>query len=99
MADNDDLLPHVLMGDVSRFVLELYKESLDGVNNGGETLDALFAVMERGAAFGSEYVKEVISVSFFGIHCRRTHCLEGVHVLLETGVEQGVSAHTGMDPS
>jgi hypothetical protein len=60
----EELLPHVFMGDVARFAIEQHQRLAAGATDSRTALETLFAVMERGAAEGSEDVKELISVSF-----------------------------------
>ena len=64
LAENEELLPHVFMGDVSRFVIEQYNEHLEGSPGSLAALERLFSTLERGAAEGSEDVQEMITVSF-----------------------------------
>jgi len=56
-----ELLPHVFMGDVSRFVIRQYSEHREGLLG---VLEPLFSTLERGATEGSEDVQEMIAVSF-----------------------------------
>jgi hypothetical protein len=55
LADNDELLPHVLMGDVTRFAL---------ATRDGDVLRRLCAAFEAGLATDSDDVGELLSVSF-----------------------------------
>ena len=64
LTENEHLLPHVFFGDVSRFTLEQHARLTSGDASARSILATLFEVMEQGAAEGSEYVKELVSVSF-----------------------------------
>jgi len=59
LADNDSLLPHVFMGDVTRFVIAK-------ANNSGshETLKRLFYFFEKELNSGDMEAKELILASF-----------------------------------
>ncbi len=61
--DYDDVMPHVLMGDVTRFAITLHgaaKEDLVAA----EVLGRLLALLERGLVEGAESVKEPVGASF-----------------------------------
>jgi hypothetical protein len=67
VAEYEELLAHVLMGDVSRFTLELYNQSrADGpdARTARATLEILFNVIERAAESGSGDVQDVVGASF-----------------------------------
>lgn len=55
IADNDGVLPHVLMGDVTRWAID---------SAGDEPRRRFFAALEQGLALGSEDVAELLNVSF-----------------------------------
>src|SRR5919205_3077814 len=66
VADNDELLPHVFMGDVTRFVMTLNANSSgkdDKFSVARQTLMKILDFLEEGMA-ASDDVKELISVSF-----------------------------------
>lgn len=63
-SDNEELLPHVFFGDVTRYVSDLHKDSLKGNRNAEETLRKILSALEAGMASGVEDVQELISVSF-----------------------------------
>lgn len=64
VADCGELLPHVYMGDVSRFAIRQHREGVGGASGPRAVLDVLFTILERAATEGSEDVKELITVSF-----------------------------------
>ena len=64
LADYEELLPHVFMGDVSRFMIGQYNEHLEGSSGSLAVLEQLFSALERGASEGAERVQEMITVSF-----------------------------------
>jgi len=55
IADNDDVLSHVLMGDVTRWVTDASNST---------ARPRFFAAVEHGLASGSEDVAELLNVSF-----------------------------------
>lgn len=67
LADNGELLNHVLMGDFMRFVVQLYKEDrLSRGRNEGVVADLRTALrlLEEGMGSRDERLQELISVSF-----------------------------------
>lgn len=64
VAEYGELLPHVYMGEVSRFTVEQHHQSAAGARGPRSVLEELFATIERADTEGSEDVKELISVSF-----------------------------------
>jgi|SRR5690606_18044746 len=63
-AEYDEILPHVLMGDVSRIALRLAEEAEDGSASADAALMQLMQELERGLQVGGESVQELIVVSF-----------------------------------
>jgi len=59
LADNDELLPHVFMGDVTRFTIAQAKAPLND-----SIVVSLLECLEEGLREGGEEVKELIVVSF-----------------------------------
>lgn len=64
VADYEEVLPHVFMGDVSRYAIEQYRQYAGGAGDAGESLRLLFSVTEVAAQDGDEDLKDLISVSF-----------------------------------
>lgn len=65
--DNDELLPHVFMGDVTRFVVDLHENALKGDAASTASSDALrrtLDTLESAMRSGNEEVQELIAVSF-----------------------------------
>jgi hypothetical protein len=58
--DNDEVLPHVFMGDVARLTGELARQRGAGVND----LDAILAAIERALSSGITELEELAVVSF-----------------------------------
>lgn len=63
-ADYDEILPHVLMGDVSRAALQLAGQAQSGSAPGEAALKRLVEELERGLQHSGESVEELIVVSF-----------------------------------
>jgi hypothetical protein len=59
LNENDTLLPHVFMGDVTRFVIA---EAANPKRQ--ETITSLLEYLEEGIQTGSDEVRELILVSF-----------------------------------
>jgi hypothetical protein len=59
LSDNETLLPHVFMGDVTRFAIARAGRVRDR-----EALETLLDCLEEGLRLGSEATKELIIVSF-----------------------------------
>lgn len=67
LSDYDELLPHVFMGAVTQFVMELNSQASKnpGANAAdGLVVDRIVACLERGMKTGDERVQELIGVSF-----------------------------------
>jgi hypothetical protein len=63
-AANDQILPHVLMGDLARLALELSGQSKLPQEPDACTLTQLLDALESGMCSTSAAVKELIAVSF-----------------------------------
>src|SRR5688572_539647 len=59
----DDMLPHVLMADVTRFALELADRSREW-DNDNSSLSRLLEVLDTGMQSNSGLVRELIATSF-----------------------------------
>ena len=57
--DYDELLMHVLFGDITRFAVSLYKK-----NSNDETLKKLLLILDEGFTTSDKKLQELISVSF-----------------------------------
>jgi hypothetical protein len=67
MKDYDELLGHVFMGDVTRFVVSAYKRSTSDEPNAEQwhqVLDRSLAFMEQALTMGDLYVEDIIQLSF-----------------------------------
>lgn len=66
LADNVELLPHVFMGDVTRFVVSLHKKLLmdPGSEHGEKILSTTLELLERALREGDDDLQELIVVSF-----------------------------------
>ncbi len=60
LKDNDELLPHVFLGDVCRFFAELYTSSKANRSISHRVIE----VMDEGLRMGCEQTKELVFVSF-----------------------------------
>jgi hypothetical protein len=61
ISSNDELLPHVFFGDVTRFVAGAFATGPGGGRGGAERI---LQVLEEAATSGDSSVVELISVSF-----------------------------------
>ena len=71
LEEYDELLPHVFMGDVTRFAV-----ANAGTGNSGGSLPALLAVLEKGLNSDNHAVAELIGVSFVENLCGETAAIE-----------------------
>jgi hypothetical protein len=85
LADNDTLLPHVFMGDVTRFAI-LKAHDLGSRNVMAELLDHL----EEGLESGAEEVKELIIVSFIENLRGEGPTVEMIRPLMGTNMRKAV---------
>ena len=64
LQDNfGEVLPHLLLADVARLTVLLYRQSMES-QKAADTLDALLSYIERAFVDGNDEVRELISVSF-----------------------------------
>ncbi len=66
IADYDEILPHVLMGDVTRFIVDLHKKSLaeGDAEQEKKTLSSILEILEDALQSGDDQLQELIVVSF-----------------------------------
>ena len=65
LKDNDELLHHVLMGDLTRYCIALYREGYPvGNRQKQEALGKILQILDRGMKSFDEKLQELISVSF-----------------------------------
>jgi len=65
IKDNDELLSHVLMGDLARFSIELYRAGYKkGEKAGREKLGEILKILDEGIQSPDSNLQELISVSF-----------------------------------
>lgn len=89
VADNDTLLPHVFLGDVSRFVVAEANKGL---------CPAAIAVLEHldeGLGIGSEEVKELIVVSFVENLIGETTALKALNTVMRPRLKAQVKRICG----
>jgi hypothetical protein len=61
----EEMLPHVFMGELTRYVLQLHNDSSGSTNIQGQSrLRQILDRLEAGFAHGEDAVKELIGVSF-----------------------------------
>ena len=86
--DNDGLLEHVLMGDVTRFAEYLYFE-----DSNSECLVRLVEFLDKAYASNDEKLKELISVSFLENLSRDKESFKGVRAMLSTRLNGELSKY------
>ncbi|MBU1168436.1 MAG: hypothetical protein KKD44_02625 [Proteobacteria bacterium] len=66
IEDYDELIPHVFFGDLTRYVVDLYKSILDCSSDTKrwDELDTILVYLENGISGNDEKVQELIAVSF-----------------------------------
>lgn len=65
LSCHEELLPHVFMGDLTRYTLDLQEKVLDHDDaEARRVLTEILDILEDGMTEGSEEVKELIAVSF-----------------------------------
>ena len=64
MKDFGEMLPHVFMGELTRYVLYIHKASGGVDSNTQDELRQILDRLEEGFAHGNDAVKELIGVSF-----------------------------------
>jgi len=61
LRNNDELLPHVFLGDVTRYVVRQVRSGETGL---ASPVERILGVLEQCMASGEEYVTELVAVSF-----------------------------------
>ena len=66
IEEYDELLPHVFFGDLTRYVVNLYKTTQDHSSDmrNWDELDNIIIYLENGISKSDENVRELIAVSF-----------------------------------
>jgi hypothetical protein len=90
IADNDSLLPHVFMGDVTRFIIAEVGRS--GMH---ETLKRLLFFFEKELSSGEPEAKELILASFVENLIGETATVEKLVPLMGTNLRREVKAIIG----
>ncbi len=85
VADNDGLLPHVFMGDVTRFTIRQTTQP-----ESQEILMGLLEQIESGLVDGSDEVKELIAVSFVENLCGEEEALESLSPIMGFNLREEV---------
>ncbi len=88
ISDYDELLGHVFMGDVTRFIEQLYNE-----NPSSTSLTELFKLFDKAFSLNDEYLKEVISVSFLENLSRDESSFEGIKNMLSDQLKEELSKY------
>ncbi len=86
--DYDKLLEHVFMGDVTRFVEQLYSDNSDS-----ECLARLLEFLDRAFSTDDEKLKELVSVSFLENLSRDKKSFEGIRILLSANLAKELSKY------
>jgi hypothetical protein len=90
LADNETLLPHVFMGDVTRFVVAEAEKSTSR-----DVLERLLGHLEEGLKNGPEQVKELVVVSFVENLTGETVVLDALKPLMGPYLKKEVEAIYG----
>jgi hypothetical protein len=64
LRDHDELLPHVLMGDITRAITDLQEESMHRSKDAERSLAVALGVLEDGVQSRDREVRELIIASF-----------------------------------
>ena len=91
LADQDELLPHVLMGAITRLVIEraVSREPVDW-------LAKLLQRLEDGLTSGNEEIAELIAVSFVENLCGENTTIETIHPMMGAALRREVKAICGV---
>jgi hypothetical protein len=64
VEDNDEIIPHVFFGDLTRHLTALYKLQTKGDSNAASELRGILDDLENGYVLGDSDIQELIVVSF-----------------------------------
>ncbi len=84
IRDNDELLPHVWLGDVSRYIVQQVRS---GETGPATSVERILSALDQWLAFGDEHVKELVSVSFVENLVEHDDVLESLKGLLGPNLE------------
>jgi hypothetical protein len=90
LRDYDELLPHVFMGDVTRFVIDAYQRASTATGDArhwSQVLDRLMALLEAAAASSDIMLVNLVTVSF----CENLLDMEGS----EPSTYEGITGSMG----
>lgn len=90
LADNDTLLPHVFMGDVTRFAITEADKPRSQI-----VLVRLLDCLEEGLKGGGDEVEELIVVSFVENLVGETSALKRLRLLMRPNLKREVEAVCG----
>jgi hypothetical protein len=88
--DNDELLPHMFFGDVTRYVVQQVHSGEMGPST---PVGRIFDSLERFMAFGDDQVKELVSVSFIENLAAYDDVLTVLRGLLGPNLEKELKNH------
>ncbi len=88
ISDNDELLGHVFMGDVTRFVENLYNEN---ANSG--SLTNILHLFDKAYSSNDECLQGLISVSFLENLSRGENSYEGIKNMLSVQLTEELSKY------
>ena len=59
-----EVIPHVFMGDLTRFVVAAHERALAGSTDAEQLLDRILRILEEGVRSGGQDTQELIAASF-----------------------------------
>lgn len=83
--DNDDLLPHVFFGSVTRYVVQ---QASSGQSGPSKPVGRILEFLERCMTSGDDKVKELVSVSFIENLAKHDDVVNALEGLLGASLER-----------
>jgi hypothetical protein len=94
LADYGEILPHLLMGDLTRFTIRRYREmKLTNLAEAREDVRLTLQLLERAMQIGDERLQELISVSFLENLHQAEEAYGGLRDLLGPALLRELEAH------
>ena len=87
LLDNEKLLPHVFMGDVTRFVIEIYRQS-ETRSAPRDIMRRVLGDLEKAIASSDSELQELVSASFLENLHQADDTYEGIKKLLGPGLRK-----------
>jgi hypothetical protein len=100
IKDNDELLHHVLMGDITRYAIRLYREGRKKRDSRShETLDTILQLLEEAIQSPDANLQELVALSFVENLGQADDDYDGIRALLKPALLKRLRAFESWRPN